>query len=96
MVKYLVFLAMWISIKEYYKHNHGRQGYLYKLWDGGPDRVARRRSRTEWPDREAGRSGPTEKPAISNGRAGQTDTRMGAQRRVDGRSTEGARVPDGD
>jgi hypothetical protein len=42
-------------------------------------------------------------PAIPNGRAGQTDTRMGAQWRVDGRSTEGdkcptegARVPDGE
>jgi hypothetical protein len=51
---------------------------------------------TGWPDGEAGRSGPTEKPAIPNGRAGQTDTRMGAQRRVDVRPTEGARVPDGD
>jgi hypothetical protein len=58
---------------------------------------------TEWPNGEAGLSGPTEKPAIPNGRAGQTDTRMGAQRRVDGRPTdgdrcpiEGARVPDGD
>jgi hypothetical protein len=37
-----------------------------------------------------------EKPVIPNGRAGQTDTRTGAQRRVDGRLTEGARVPDGD
>jgi hypothetical protein len=72
------------------------KGYLYKLWDGGPDGVARRRSWTEWPDGEARRSGPTEKPSIPNGRAGQTDTRMGAQRRVDGRPTEGIRVPDGD
>jgi hypothetical protein len=64
---------------------------------------------TEWPDGEAGRSGLTKKPdrvaqwksptkrrgwpAIPNGRAGQTDTRMGAQRRVDGGPTEGDRCP---
>jgi hypothetical protein len=58
--------------------------------------LARRGGPTEKTDGVARRRGPTEKPAISNGRAGQTDTRMGAQRRVDVRPTEGARVPDED
>jgi hypothetical protein len=58
--------------------------------------LARRGGPTEKPDGVARRRGPTEKPAIPNGRAGQTDTRMGAQRRMDVRPTEGARVPDGD
>jgi hypothetical protein len=47
----------------------------------------------------ARRRSPTERrgwPTIPNGRAGQTDTRTGAQQRVDGRPTEGARVPDGE
>jgi hypothetical protein len=53
----------------------------------------------EKPDGVAQRRSPTERrgwPAIPNGRVGQTDTRTGAQRRVDGRPTEGARVPDGE
>jgi hypothetical protein len=48
--------------KKIYKHNHVRQGYLYKLWEVGL---------TEWPDGKA-------------------------RRRMDGRLTEGARVPDGE
>jgi hypothetical protein len=54
--------------------------------NGGPDRVARRRSPTErrgW-------------PTIPNGRAGQTDIRTGAQRKVDRYPTEGTWVPDRD
>jgi hypothetical protein len=58
--------------------------------------LARRGGPTEKADGVARRRGPTEKPAIPNGQAGQTDTRMGAQRRMDVRPTEGAWVPNGD
>jgi hypothetical protein len=57
-------------------------------------------SMSEWPDGVAQWS--DQWPAIPGGRVGQTDTRMGAQRRMDGRPsgadrylTEGARVLDG-
>jgi hypothetical protein len=58
--------------------------------------LAKRGGSTEKPDGVARQRGPTEKPTIPNGRAGQTDTRIGAQRRMDVRPTEGARVPDRD
>jgi hypothetical protein len=73
---------MWISIKKQYKHNHGRQGYLYKLWDSGPDGVAQRR-------------GPTEKPNGAMRVARDTQWVSRADGHLDGCPTEGGRAPDG-